>query len=227
MDKLKNDIHEFQSSLKEEENFYTEKTGGDDGTGSITWDVHYVENLPKLYKDITSIVGRIEKVHNKINTDQSKHLLKLIRSLQNRFSRLAKKYKDLKEQSSTAQGGANMSGGNGSQIATPKAFKKKGKSSNIYDGNSGYTKVPNKIKGSGLEVKNLFENESQDFQNERTEIFSEIEEELNSLSPLISNAKNKTTEYYSQNPGSYAIVISTDLILEYVKDIKLLLKGEE
>ena len=38
--------------------------------------------------------------------------------------------------------------------------------------------------------------------------------------------KNKTVEYYSSNPGSYAIVNSTDLILEYIKDIKTLLKGK-
>ena len=54
-----------------------------------------------------------------------------------------------------------------------------------------------------------------------------IENELNDLPPLISNAKNKTVEYYSSNPGSYAIVNSTDLILEYIKDIKTLLKGKE
>ena len=38
---------------------------------------------------------------------------------------------------------------------------------------------------------------------------------------------DKIVEYYSANPGSYAIINSTDLILEYIKDIKTLLKGEQ
>ena len=90
----------------------------------------------------------------------------------------------------------------------------------------GYKDVPKKIKGSGLEVKKLYEGKFNEFQKERIDIFEKIEEELNGLPPLVSNAKDKTVEYYSANPGSYAIVNSTDLILEYIKDIKTLLKGK-
>ena len=100
------------------------------------------------------------------------------------------------------------------------------KRKNIYYYKMGYKDVPKKIKGSGLEVKKLYEGEFNEFQKGRIDIFEKIENELNDLPPLISNAKNKTVEYYSSNPGSYAIINSTDLILEYIKDIKTLLKGK-
>jgi hypothetical protein len=101
------------------------------------------------------------------------------------------------------------------------------KAKNIYYYKLGWKPVPKKIKGSGLEVKKLYEGEAEDFQQERINIFDKIEDEINTLSPLISNAKNSTIEYYSENPGSYAIIRSTDLILDYIKNIKQLLKGEK
>ena len=79
-------------------------------------------------------------------------------------------------------------------------------------------------KGSGLEVLNLFEN---DFQNKRVNAFNLIEKELNDIYTTISNAKNKTIEYYKENPTSFKVVKPTDLVLDYLKDIKKLLKGEE
>ena len=44
---------------------------------------------------------------------------------------------------------------------------------------------------------------------------------------MISNAKNETIEYYQENPKSYTVVKPTDLVLDYLKDIKKLLKGKE
>ena len=40
---------------------------------------------------------------------------------------------------------------------------------------------------------------------------------------LISNAKNQTIEYYKTNPQSYTVVKPTDLVQDYLKDIKKLL----
>ena len=82
-------------------------------------------------------------------------------------------------------------------------------------------------KGSGLEVKNLFEGTTDDFQKNRISAFDDIEQELNHIYKMISNAKNETAEYYSENPGSYNVVKPTDLVKDYLKDIKKLLKGEE
>tara|TARA_Y100000592_G_scaffold71563_1_gene111400 strand:- start:2718 stop:3098 length:381 start_codon:yes stop_codon:yes gene_type:complete len=78
-------------------------------------------------------------------------------------------------------------------------------------------------KGSGLEVLNLFENK---FHNERINAFDLIEKELNNIYTAISNAKNETIEYYKKNPKSFSVVKPTDLIMDYLNDIKKLLKGE-
>ena len=144
---------------------------------------------------------------------------------------------NLEEESSTSQGGASFTPGSGAQYATPYAFKKKNKSNksnNIYKYklSSPFNKpVPKKIKGSGLEVKQLFEKEElteySDFQQKRINVFDEVEEKLNSLGPLLSNAKNATAEYYNENPGAYTIIYSTDMINELLDDIKELLKQTE
>ena len=101
----------------------------------------------------------------------------------------------------------------------------------MYTKKFGYKLVPDKIKGSGLEAKKLFEEETGDkkkaFQQERIAAFDVIEQELNNIYKMLSNAKNETVDYYKENPGSYAVVKPTDLVLDYLKDIKNLLKGEE
>ena len=78
-------------------------------------------------------------------------------------------------------------------------------------------------KGSDLEVKQLFETK---FHNERINAFDLIEKELNDIYKLISNAKNETIKYNKENPKSFTVVKPTDLIMDYLKDIKQLLKGE-
>jgi hypothetical protein len=113
---------------------------------------------------------------------------------------------------------------------TPFAFNKntnaKG-TKDIYYYKLGYKPVPKKIKGSGLEVKQLFEiqplTELNDFQKERIAAFDDIETRLNAVYPLVSNAKNSTVEYYDANPGSYKIYKSTEMILMYLKNIEKLL----
>ena len=95
----------------------------------------------------------------------------------------------------------------------------------------GYKLVPkNKAgnyvqKGSKLDVKQLFEDQK-DFQLKRVVAFDVLEQELNDIYKMLSNAKNETSEYYNDNPSSYTVVKPTDLVLDYIKDIKDLLKGE-
>ena len=95
----------------------------------------------------------------------------------------------------------------------------------------GYSLVPkNKAgnyvqKGSKLDVKQLFEDQK-DFQLKRVAAFDVIEQELNDIYKMLSNAKNETSEYYNDNPSSYTVIKPTDLVLDYIKDIKNLLKGE-
>jgi hypothetical protein len=147
------------------------------------------------------------------------------------------KYK-LKEISTSGGGGggaasgASFTPGTGEQYATTYAFaggkktNKKG-TKNIYYYKLGWKPVPKKIKGSGLEVKHLFEDDKltphQQFHNERIGAFDIIDTQLNNIYKKISNAKNKTIEYYKDNPKSYKIVAPTDFIQDYLKDINKLL----
>jgi hypothetical protein len=62
-----------------------------------------------------------------------------------------------------------------------------------------------------------------EFQNQRIEAFKAIEARLNSLYPAIDRAKDETIAYYKENPGSYSVVVPTDLIMDYLNDIEELL----
>ena len=78
-------------------------------------------------------------------------------------------------------------------------------------------------KGSGLEVKQLFQEATTDVgkhQLERIEAFDRLESEVENILPLVSNAKTETEEYYANKPKSYAVVYSTDAVFELLKDIK-------
>ena len=138
--------------------------------------------------------------------------------------------KKLKEISATNQGGASFTPGQGVNYATPTVFNKNKKAKgakNIYYYKLGFKPVP-KIKPKSYDIKKLFEteklNELNNFQKERIAAFDDIEKRLNDLYPLVSNAKNETAEYYSENPGSYDILKSTEMILSYLKDIDKLLR---
>ena len=124
--------------------------------------------------------------------------------------------------------------GEGMGYLTPKAFDKNKSSTgakDIYYYKLGFKPVPKKIKGAGTIVKQLFEKEElteySDFQQNRINTFTDIEEKINSISPLLSNAKNETAQYYNENPGSYTIVYSTDMVNELLDDITKLLKQGE
>ena len=109
--------------------------------------------------------------------------------------------------------------GEGIGYLTPNAFGKKKK--NVYTSQYGYKLVPKKIKGSGIIVKQLFEtSDRNEFQGKRIAAFKEIEERLNRIYPLLDNAKDETAKYYNENPGSYAVVYSTDYIFELLDEIE-------
>lgn len=93
-------------------------------------------------------------------------------------------------------------------------------------------------KGSGLEVKQLFQEEDtvkeepkmdnkSKFQKERIDAFSSIKNELDNIYNIANKAQEKTKKYYKANPDSYSIAFPTDLVLDYLKDIKKLLTKNE
>lgn len=212
-------------------------------TGKISWDVDEIPDLEGTFdvfvqlrqfltdlstsskdKTITKVKNSVVKIFNEFRTHLRKTYPKEYKSFQ-----LTEE--ELDEISTTGGGTASFTPGKGAQYATPYAFNKnkkaKGAASNYYY-KLGYKRVPKKIKGSGIEVKQLFEaaQTSEEFQKERTDAFNTIESELNDIYKMLSNAKNETSDFYTENPGSYNVIKPTDLILDYIEDIKELLKGE-
>jgi hypothetical protein len=139
----------------------------------------------------------------------------------------------IKEMSATGQGGASFSPGTGANYATPAAFASKTNSKgtkNIYYYKLGFKPVPN-IKPKSYDKKQLWEEGEETgpkkFQNERINEFTQIENILREISPLISNAKNETVEFYAANPGSYDIYKPSTMVLAYLNKALDLLKQKQ
>ena len=184
---------------------------------------HVRKNYPKEYERVSRLKESVNEGHGldqgdldylqfiaDKNPDDTK-LEKIVKFLSD-SNILVDKTKDLSK-------GKEVEEGEGIGYLTPNAFGKKKK--NIYTSQYGYKLVPKKVKGSGLEVKQLFEKtDRNEFQAKRIAAFDEVEERFNNISKLISNAKNETAQYYNENPGSYAIVYSTDYIFELLEEIE-------
>ena len=109
--------------------------------------------------------------------------------------------------------------GDGADLGPGPRASEDGVKDNAYVKQFAYKLVPKKIKGSGMIVKQLFEKEEgekKNFQLKRIEAFDGIEKKLNDIYTTISNAKNKTIEYYKENPDSYKVVKPTDLVMDYL-----------
>jgi len=130
------------------------------------------------------------------------------------------KYKyRLKETSTISSNSGFTSGQTGENVGAsfgrgPKAGSK-GVTNNMYTKKFGYRLVKE------ADPKRL------EFQEERINIFTKITNKLNNLYPLLDNAKEETIAYYKENPESYSVVISTDLILDYLGDIEKLLNPKQ
>ena len=67
------------------------------------------------------------------------------------------------------------------------------------------------------------ENKVEQFQKKRIEAFDKLESKLDELKKLLRQSKIDTIKYYRENPQSFDVVIGTDLISDYFKDIFILL----
>jgi hypothetical protein len=137
--------------------------------------------------------------------------------------------KKIKEMNATGNGGASFNAGQGEGYATPAAFASKTNSKgakNIYYYKLGFKNVPN-IKPKSYDKKQLWEdevlNEMNEFQKRRLAGLDEIEKLMNEITPLVSNAKNETVEFYSGDVGSYDITQPIEMVLSYLKEVKQLL----
>ena len=69
------------------------------------------------------------------------------------------------------------------------------------------------------------DNRAEKFQQQRIKAFDEIESKLENIKKLLRQGKIETIKYYRENPGSFDVVGGTDLINDYIKDIKSLLEN--
>jgi predicted phosphatase len=109
-------------------------------------------------------------------------------------------------ESSTTGGNSSFKSGAGEQYMVPLNKKK-------Y-----------KYKLSEKFLKEIEQNPAKDFQQKRIAAFDEIEKELNNIYKTLSNSKNNTIQFYNDNPSSFSVITPTDMILDYIRDIKELLE---
>ena len=70
------------------------------------------------------------------------------------------------------------------------------------------------------------ENKAEKFHKERIIAFSVLENKLDDIKKLLRQGKIETIKYYRENPQSFDVVIGTDLISDYFKDIFTLLDNK-
>ena len=194
----------------------------DPETGAISWDVVDAADFSSVYKALEkskNFLDTLEKTGKAKDDVVIDGFAEDIAKLFNAFrTHVRKAYPKEYERVSRLKE-EEVEEGEGIGYLTPNAFGKKKK--NVYTSQYGYKLVPKKIKGSGLEVKQLFEtSDRNEFQGKRIAAFKEIEERLNRIYPLLDNAKDETAKYYNENPGSYAVVYSTDYIFELLDEIE-------
>jgi hypothetical protein len=172
---------------------------------------HVRKNYPKEYERVSRLKESVNEGHGLSQVDLD--YLQFIADKNPDDTKLEKIVKFL------SKSNIEVEEGEGIGYLTPNAFGKKKK--NVYTSQYGYKLVPKKIKGSGIIVKQLFEtSDRNEFQAKRIAAFKEVEERLNRIYPLLDNAKDETAKYYNENPGSYAIVYSTDYIFELLDEIE-------
>lgn len=154
-------------------------------------------------------------------------------------------FNKLREMSATGAGAGagHFEPGTGAQYATPNAFnpnKKAKGAQNIYYYKLGFkpvnaTKLHKQAKG--IEHKDLWKGKLKEestetyintlnltdpaltqFITSRISDFDKIEDKLNTLLPLLKQAKTKTMEYYKNSPD-FKIQYGTDLAVDYLDDI--------
>ena len=67
------------------------------------------------------------------------------------------------------------------------------------------------------------DNKVEKFQQNRIKKLDQLENQLGILKKLLRQGKIDTIKYYRENPQSFDVVIGTDLISDYFKDIFILL----
>lgn len=139
----------------------------DPETGAISWDVASAADFTTTYKALQQArqfldtLEKTGKAKDDITIDKfAEDIAKLFNAfrthVRKNYPKEYERVSRLKEQSSTSQGGASFTPGEGAQYATPYAFKKKGKKGpSIYYYKLGFKPVP-KIVPKSYDIKKLF-----------------------------------------------------------------------
>lgn len=200
------------------------------------------EDSKKLYNKFVSHLKRsYPKDYENIKPIISKQIKEIIQSY-------------LKELSATGAGASagTFTPGTGANYATPNAFnpnKKAKGAQNVYYYKLGWKPVPAEelhkqskaIDHKDLWKKKLKEEQSaqqyvdslnlsdpslKQFVETRMKDFDKIEDKLNTLLPLLKNAKKETMEYYKNNP-EFKIKYGTDLAVDYLDDLITLFREKK
>jgi hypothetical protein len=162
-------------------------------------------------------------------------------------------FNKLKEISATGggAGAATFTPGEGANYATPFAFnpnKKAKGAKNIYYYKLGWKPVDAKKlhkQAKGIDHKDLWKNKLEEeatdayvnnlnltdpaltqFITNRVGDFDKIEDKLNTLLPLLKQAKTKTMDYYKSSPD-FKVQYGTDLAVDYLDDIIKLFRDKK
>lgn len=241
---IENDF--FSSDLKTY--FKTEKI--DPETGAIRHQViklaSFADSLEKLNTAVNALSALVKSPGGKDDAMVVKIYDNLKGVFNNYRTHLRKYYPDqyaaikdkLDEISSISSNSGFMSGGQGENYSSPKAFggEPSKKNYSAYS-EAGWKKV-NEFKYK-LSKKPISEvNDVEQFLDDvqindpsrrkfiasRLAAFDAIEDKLNQLVPMLQKAKNDTIDYYRNKPDSYSILYGTDLAQEYLNDLIELFK---
>tara|TARA_R100001163_G_scaffold65811_1_gene65156 strand:+ start:7507 stop:8352 length:846 start_codon:yes stop_codon:yes gene_type:complete len=228
LEQAKNFLRDLEQTGKAKDDIALDKLADELSSIFNKFRTHIRKNYPEEYERVLRLKESVNEGHglDQVDLDYLQHIadknpddtkLEKIVKFLTKSNILVDKTKDLSK-------GKEVEEGEGIGYMTPRAFDKNKKSTgaaDIYYYKLGFKPVP-KTKPKGFEVKQLFE--YSDFQEGRISGFDKVEEKVNAISTLLSNAKNETVKFYNENPGSYAVVYSTDMVNELLDDIAEMLK---
>ena len=227
---MENDF--FSSDLKT----YFKTTNVDPETGSVNSKIiklaSFTDSLEKLYSASQALSALVKSPGGKDDAVVVK-LYDDLKTLFNSFRTHLRKYypdqyaaiKDKLDEISSVGGGAGQagftSGTEGENYATKYAF-----------GKYKYKLAPKKsLKEAEFSVDqyisdlNIPNPELTNWIRERLKAFDTLEQQLNTLIPLIQQAKQDTIKTYSQNPN-FSVIYGTDMAQDYLNDLIDLFKKQ-
>ena len=210
-------------------------TSIDPDSGAVEWSVEKVADYESAFETLhksKELFDALIKQPGAKDDFKIRQIATQVREVVNNYrTHLRKNYpeeynkvKSLSEESTTGGGAGNASftsGTEGENYATPKAFV-----------GYKYKLAPKKqLKEAEFNVDqyisdlNVPNPELVNWIRERLKAFDTLEQQLNTLVPLIQQAKQDTIKTYSQNPN-FSVIYGTDMAQDYLNDLIDLFKKQ-